>query len=100
MCVVVVVVIVVVVVAVVVMYCAFVSVCVCLHREEKTSHRIMVSFEVTIEIMTITSRLTKKQKNGLDYYPLTPDVFKFEYVKPLKFKHGTTVERVKKLDHS
>ena len=33
-------------------------------------------------------------------YPLKPDVLKFEYVKPLKFKHGTTVERARKLGQS
>ena len=33
-------------------------------------------------------------------YPLTPDVLKFEYVKPQNFKYGTTVEWVSKVGHS
>ena len=33
-------------------------------------------------------------------YPLNPEVLKVEYVKPLKFKHGTTVECARKLGQS
>ena len=33
-------------------------------------------------------------------YPLTPDVLKFEFVKPQNFKYGTTVEWVSKVSHS